>query len=554
MSSMGQAAESGNEGLHLDTTGDTDWATYQPPGNSWDLGTGLNLLGIARQARQAIAVAAPEAPELTPEQEAEARKKARASIGIFWDDGAHAAPRRRKVTTLRPPTPAPLDWPPGFAGEIARYMHGAALRPVKEVAVVGTLGLLAGICGRQWHIPESGLNLYLVLVARSAIGKEAMHSGISKIVATCRKMDPHIRECADFTEYASGPALIKALVNNPCFVNVSGELGRKFKQLAEDSRNGPLQSLRTQWTNLYAKSAPTSVAGGLSYSATDNNVESIFGASYSLVGETTPGTFLESLTTGMMEDGFMSRFTIIEYSGERPPKNLSPAKEPPHQLVQSVLNLMSMSSLMEQRDLYHLVQRTPAAAVELELFDADVCDPLIEACGSDESRRQMWNRAGLKVLRIAALLAVADSYGTRAPLITLAHARWAINLVLRDTAAFTKRLDGGDVGSGDDARERKLVGMLTEYLLNEVPESYKVPDSMRQNSIVPRNYLQVRTAKAAAFYNHKLGATRALEECIASMIGNGYLMEVAKDKVVDAYGFHGKAFRVIRLPDYDHMN
>jgi hypothetical protein len=381
-----------------------------------------------------------------------------------------------------------------------------------------------------------------------------MHSGISKIVTACRKKDPHVRECVDFTEYASGPALIKALLPNPCFVNVSGELGRKFKQLAEDSRNGPLQSLRTQWTNLYAKSAPTSVAGGLGYSATDNNVASISGASYSLVGETTPGTFLESLTSGMMEDGFMSRFTIIEYNGERPPKNLSPATEPPPQLIQSVLNLMSVSGMMAQKDMYHLVQRTPAAAVELELFDADVCDPLIEACGGDESRRQMWNRAGLKALRIAALLAVADSHGTRAPIITLAHAQWAINLVLRDTAAFTKRLDGGDVGSGDDARERKLVGMLKEYLLNEVPESYKVPDSMRQNSIVPRNYIQVRTAKAAAFYNHKLGATRALEECIASMIGNGYLMEVAKDKVVDAYGFHGKAFRILRLPDYDHTN
>jgi hypothetical protein len=176
MRSMGQTPAKGDNGLHIDDgevlePGDTDWATYQPPGDSWDMGRGLNLLGIARQARQAFAVAVPDVPELTPEQEAEARRKTRASIGIFWDDAAQAIPRRRKVTKLRPPEADPLDWPPGFAGEIARYIHGAALRPVKEVAVVGTLGLLAGICGRQWHIPESGLNVYLVLVARSAIGK-----------------------------------------------------------------------------------------------------------------------------------------------------------------------------------------------------------------------------------------------------------------------------------------------------------------------------------------------------------------------------------------------
>ncbi len=529
--------------------GDTNWATYMPPSDSWDLGAGLNLIDITRQARQVLAVEVQE-PELTEETPLHD-----AGAGFFWD-----TPRRkrkqparlaRRVTTLPAIKPAPLEWPPGAAGQLARYIYDAAPRPVREVAIVGAIGLLAGICGRQWHIPKSGLNVYLVLVARSAIGKEAMHDGISEILDACQRKNPHIGARVDFTEFASGPALIKGCSTNPCFVNVSGELGQKFKRLAQSgSMDGPLQTWRTQITHLYSKSAPTSIMGGISYSSIDNNVASIKGVSYSLIGETTPGTFLESLNEGMMEDGFMSRFTTVEYDGERPEKNLSPLREPPEELVIEILNLMQQADDLMLKELHQRVERTPAATVELELFEKDVCDLRIEASGTNESRRQMWNRAGLKALRIAGLLAVADNFTN--PIITLTHAQWAINLVLRDIVAFTKRLEGGDVGSGDDARERKLAGQLKQYLLNEVPASYNVPDEMRQNGIVPRSYMQIRTAKTAAFYNHKLGTVRALDETIAAMVANGYLMEVQKDKVIDAYSYHGKAYRVLRLPDYDH--
>lgn len=73
---------------------------------------------------------------------------------------------------------------------------------------------------------------------------------------------------------------------------------------------------------------------------------------------------------------------------------------------------------------------------------------------------------------------------------------------------------------------------------------------MRQNSIVPKSFLQVRTGRAAAFHNHKLGANRALDDAINSMVAGGYLIESQKDKVVEAYHYHGKAYRVVRLPDY----
>jgi hypothetical protein len=216
----------------------------------------------------------------------------------------------------------------------------------------------------------------------------------------------------------------------------------------------------------------------------------------------------------------------------------------PH--VTSLLKaLITQSDLLAAKNEDIKVLRSESADAKSKAFNLE-CDGRING-ETREARRQMWNRAALKAQRIAALLAVADNH--LFPSITDDHIDWAIALVRRDIATFTKRLDGGDVGDSDDARLSKLVLILKAYLLTKVSESYRVPDSMRQNSIVPRNYIQITTSKYAAFYKHKLGATRAMEETINSMIGNGYLMEVAKDKVVDAYGFHGKAYRVLRLPE-----
>lgn len=444
-----------------------------------------------------------------------------------------------------------LAWPPGFVGTLAKFVYANSQRPIKEVAIVSALGLMAGIAGKAWHIPQSGLNLYIVLVARSAIGKEAMHTSIGTLVNACQVEFPQFGNFVDFNEYVSGPALVKACLASPSFLNVSGEWGRRLKRLAmEDGREGPLHTLRTQMTNLYQKSGPQSIAGGLGYSSADQSVASVAGVAYSMIGESTPGTFYEALTEGMMEDGFLSRFLIVGYDGDRPERNPSMIDRPDAALTRALADIAKHGYDLINKGTSLPVGRTEDAAAVMHAFETEADRNITST--DDESRRQMWNRASLKALRISALLAVGDNYAS--PAIGRQHIEWAIELVRQDIAMMSKRLDSGDVGSNDRSRERKLVSIIRDYIKRDkIPASYKVPEQMHKDGMVPRSYLQMRVGQVASFYNHKFGANKALAESIDVCLTNGWLMEVKHDKVVEMFNHHGKAYRVLELPDYSEQ-
>lgn len=438
-----------------------------------------------------------------------------------------------------------LSWPPGMVGEMAKYIYNSSPRPVKEVSIVAAVGLIAGICGKTFSIPQSGLNIYLILVGRSAVGKEAMHSGIAAIMSYVRNAIPAGMCFVDFTDYASGPGLAKAVAANPSFVNVASEWGRKLQRLAtEDRGDGPMQQLRTVMTSLYQKSGPTSIVGGIGYSDKDKNVASVSGVAYSMIGETTPGRFYDSLTENMMEDGFLSRFTVVEFIGDRPPSNPNPQKELDPVLLEAILSLIAQSLKMVQN-----FQTTPVLCCEeaktmLEVFDKE-CDAQINST-DEEGWRQMWNRAHLKVYRVAALLAAADNFVN--PVIQSYHIDWAMELVRRDIAVMRRRINSGDVGVGDSSREKKLLALMHTYLLEAPPSGYGISEVMRKDGVMPRKYLQIMTQKSSSFTSHKNGQVGALDACIKSLESSGYIVEVEKTKLIEKYTFHGKCYRIVTLP------
>ncbi len=446
--------------------------------------------------------------------------------------------------TYHPPDVKGLDWPPGLVGAIAGFIYNSAPRPVKEVAIVAALGLMAGITGKAFLINGTGLNLYIVLVARSAVGKETMHSGIGLILS-----DPVSNSASyfvDHSDFVSGPALTKACETKNSFVNVAGELGRKLKRMGqEDSRDGPMQTLRTAITNLYSKSAPTSLSGGLKYSNKEQNVESVAGVAFSMIGETTPTTFYQALTSTMMEDGFLSRFLIIDYPGDRPDNNENPEKVVPPDIAKAIANVTGTALKMNETGQTYEVERDPEAAQMFYDFDK-FCDHNIRVAGNDETQRQMWNRGHLKVMRISTILAVSDNHIS--PCVYPHHVTWAQHVVMADITRMKNRMASGDVGGDDETRYRKLMSVIHDHFSRNEFKSYKTNPAMKRNGIITRSYLQMRTCQLSLFTIYRNGATAALNDVLRTCMDNGNLQEMDRGKLINEYSFHGRAFRVVDLP------
>jgi hypothetical protein len=371
-----------------------------------------------------------------------------------------------------------------------------------------------------------------------------MHSGISKLVHRILPSDPLMSNFIDFADYASGPALVKSLAMRSSFLNVAGEWGRKLRKMSDDHTEGPMASLRTVMTNLYQKSSAGTIVGGIGYSDKEKDVKSTNGVAFSMIGETTPDTFYESLTNTMMQDGFMSRFIVIEYAGLRPELNHAQSAQLPDETVGRFVGLLKVIADCPS-DGYLDVAMSREAQDLLDAFDKE-CDLQINAT-EDESWRQMWNRAHLKTLKIAGILAAADT--CEAPIVTAQQAEWALDVVKRDIRIMSRKMSDGDVGDGDMVRERKMLSVLRSYLEQPLAKGYGLPDEMRQAGVVARKFLQIKLQKTNSFVKHRQGQTAGLDSTVKSLIDSGYIVEVAKDKIPVEWKFVGRCFRIVTLPD-----
>ena len=435
-----------------------------------------------------------------------------------------------------------LQYPPGFTGEIAEYIFHSSMRPVKEVAITGALGMMAGLCGKAFPVnDESGTNLFLTLVARSAIGKEAMYAGITRIIDACRMDHPLMSQFFSFNDYASGQALIKALGENSCFLHMNSEWGRQLRRMASDhNADGPMQKLRTVMTSLHSKSGPVGVTGGLHYSNDDKNSTSITGAAYSIIGETTPGVYYDSLDTTMMEDGFLSRFIVIEYNGGRVPTNYNRVVKVPGKIVKALGSLCSRSMNLITSARYQHIALSPVVEEMSREFDG-FCDDRVNSAGDNESFRQLWNRGHLHSLRVAGLLAVGDNNVT--PVIEKHHYEWARSLILHHAGMMLRKFAEGKVGNTDDTRMVKIINVLKKYL----KEKPIVNPLLWNNKVVSRRYLHTKIRSNAAFSRHKLGLSNALDGTIRNLCDNGYIEEIPKPKALTEYATSEKIYRI-------HMN
>lgn len=477
------------------------------------------------------------------------------------DSGSPPGSNEARATDVMPGSAVGVNgkstiiFPPGLVGEVAQYIYEAAPRPVQEIALVGAIGFVAGIVGRAFNVSGTGLNQYVLLLAPTGTGKEAINVGISKLVTAVRGGAeggaPTINDFIGPGEVRSDAALIKWLARFPCFVSIVGEFGIRLKSMSALNANPNELGVKRMLLDLFNKSGHGNILNPMAYSDKEKNTPSIASPAFTLLGETTPERFFDALDESMIADGLIPRFLTIEYKGHRPALSERHAMaQPSFALVDMCRTLVvHVMQVMAQNGVVHVKQTAEAEAI-LSDFDR-YCDAMINDPNSREITRHMWNRAHVKALKLAALVAVGIY--PYEPEIDYDVARWATDIVVADCLNIIGRFERGEVGANasgiSEARQIKDVISVISHWLRSGPSvcsSYQQPENMLKDGVILGSALYRRIVAMASFRNDRLGATNAFKRALQHLLDGDELRELPKSQMSDRYGTTARAFVIGR--------
>jgi hypothetical protein len=423
-----------------------------------------------------------------------------------------------------PPAPVPVVpvvFPPGLIGEIATYVLAAATRPVPEIALATAIATVAGIVGRNYNCssPPTGLNQYILLLAKTGTGKESIQSSIDRLFAEVQKTVPSADRFLGPARFASGQALVKQFQNQPCFVSILGEFGDTLKQVTSQRANSAERALIQNLKDVYHKSGWNQMLRSTVHSDKDKNTANVHAPALTILGETAPEPFFAGLNEELIDGGFLPRFLVIEYTGDRPDRNVNATSSPPPELVQSVGNLVASVLQMEQNQSCTMVSPDVQATKLLDAFDKWIDGQMR---GGNETTRQLWNRAHIKALRLSALLAVGVN--PYEPVVVESMATWAIDMVKKDVSILLDRFARGDVGEGDAKIQADLTAVINKYMLNGNPRYAE----FHSRGCISNRFLSQQTSNRPVFKNHRLGANIALKNALETMVEYGLLVRIDK--------------------------
>lgn len=406
---------------------------------------------------------------------------------VTVDDDTSLKPIRAS-DVLTAPADNVYTRPPGLLGDITDYIYSASQRPMFEIALSGAISLMAGLCGQQYNIGDSGLNYYLICVAPSSIGKEGARSGIRKILRAADKFrTPEGVSASDYLgpgAIQSGQALYNYMneTKKTCFLTIQGEYGIKLQILNDPKANSAIKGLKDLIMDLYHQSHAGGKLERSIYADTSKTTDEIHSPALTIFGESTGEEFYKACSNGLVLSGYLNRFSIIEYKGDRVPRNIKAATTPvPDKIAQSVYQLATLGKLREGNPMQ--VAYSDAGFALLDQWDK-FCDKRYNESERDVIKAT-WGRAHIKAERLASLIAVGVN--PQEPVIQADHARWAIDFVGRDLRLFLDIIEKGKMGhsnemSNDEQMCDQLAVAIAAYAYSDFPKKPNAAQKPEEHS------------------------------------------------------------------------
>lgn len=435
--------------------------------------------------------------------------------------------------------------PSGLMGEIAQFIYQASPRQAPEIAIAAAISLVAGICGRAYNtFTGTGLNMYVLVLAKTGRGKEGAASGIDKLMNIVRVSVPTATRFLGPGTINSGQALIKHLnQTSNCFVSVLGEFGITIDRISNPFANSADKMLYQALLDLYNKSGFGQSIKASIYSKKEDNVSATESPAVSIFGESTHKLFYGSLNEDMIAAGLLPRFLIIEYNGKREYLNEDcHLVQPSFQLVERVGALVAHCETVMSSGKVVTVPADEAATKMLRELDRSSTDSINLA--QDDVIAELWNRAHMKVLRLSSLIAVGvNPYN---PMVTAEIVQWSIDLVKNDIRTLSSRFEAGEIGkhTGETKQFKEIIRMIVDYHTKdwEYITKYSKEEKMFKAGVMPLTYFSKRLSGLAVFNDGRLKASLAINQGLTIMCERDILRLVSKPQSIKDFGTEQKCY------------
>lgn len=390
-----------------------------------------------------------------------------------------------------------LGKPEGLLGDIAQYIYDRSPRPMWEASICASIGLMAGICGRAYQISGKGPNLYVSLLADTGRGKEAMSEGIDKLVRAAAVREKSILGFIGPNKIASGEGLLAEIARMPvpCCVSVIPEFGHHLKEIVSSRAPAHKESLRALYLDLYSKSGFDNHLGGKVFSDKEKKIPAIRAPGFSILGESTPRILFEAIDDDSVGQGLIPRFIWVRYKGNRPPANdVKNWFDVDEALVDRVAALASYA-LKINADEKFVEVKMDQPALSTSIAFRDECDAAINTPVGTSVVHELWNRAHLNALKLAALAAIGVCAHT--PIIGRPEMVWAINLVRTGIEMLLDAWDSGEVGNPcNPIRQTADCKMMARSWTQEAGD---IPEHVGGAGYVPLSWLRERLRTMGSF-------------------------------------------------------
>lgn len=461
-------------------------------------------------------------------------------------EGIAAAEDEGAPLNLAPPVPPPAI--PGLVGELVAHAWQSASAQIAEVAVASALSAMSLLCSRTYRHGTLGLNLYLLVLAQTSTGKSfGFRANDNWMNALQQRFEgikpPHSEEAKKrlevlrkmiMGEIGSAQGLSHHMAESPSTLAHLDEYVQMIQLMNRVNCPAHISQLRAEILRLMEMSGPGRIYRGRKYSKRSGQPEEIdvLMASFSILATGTPEDFYDDISANLLTNGFLPRFTILEYEGSITQPNLSPITQPPAELIDKLMFIFNQNYLTAQTltgNIKEIIDCVPneSGKQRLQWFDNVCMRRTIEANEKGWPSAGLWARAKDHVRQVASLIAIGVN--PTMPTIDGSHVDIAISIVRKNVDKLSDKVSNFEIGIGDDRRIgeiRKIMAKMYALGWNKYRNMPGVRRDHIDNGLITISAVRNYCVRLAPFKNHPLGSNRAFDDALNAMVKYGEVQQV----------------------------